>query len=101
MPYVATHVKVSWFVYVVRLSEDYTSEGRRRILFGRRPRGIGCGDYFKPSHLQSFYREHFGYQESDFPIAEAIASRTIALPFYSELPEPEVEYVVSQLRALL
>lgn len=101
VPYVAPHVKVSWFVYVIRLSEDYTSEDRRRILLELRQRGIGCSDYFKPIHLQPFYRELFGYQEGDFPVAEAIASRTIALPFYGELTEPEVEHVVSQLRALL
>jgi len=101
VPYVSPHVKMSWFVYVVRLSEDYSRAHRHRILLGLRERGIGCSNYFDPIHLQPFYRELFGYREGDFPVTEAIASRTIALPFHNELTESEIEFVVSQLRDLL
>jgi perosamine synthetase len=100
-PYAAPHVKVSWFVYVVRLADRYTREDRDRILYGLRERGIGCSNYFSPVHLQPFYRELFGYKPGDFPVTEGVADRTIALPFFNRLTEGEVEYVFSQLRDLL
>ncbi|MGQ9477797.1 MAG: DegT/DnrJ/EryC1/StrS family aminotransferase [Candidatus Bipolaricaulia bacterium] len=100
IPYVSPDVKMSWFVYVVRLSEDYSSEDRARILWGLKARGIGCSDYFPPIHLQPFYRE-LGYREGDYPITERVASRTIALPFYNNLTEREVDYVVQSLKELL
>lgn len=101
IPYVAPHVKMSWFVYVIRLSERYTRADRDRILQNLRQRGIGCSNYFSPIHLQPFYRKLFGYKPGDFPIAEHVAERTIALPFYNNLTEREIDYVVSQLKALL
>jgi len=100
-PYVAPHVRLSWFVYVVRLADSFTRADRDRILEGLRERGIGCGKYFSPIHLQPFYRELLGHRPGDFPVAEAVADRTIALPFHSRLTEEEVDYVVSKLKDLL
>jgi len=100
VPQVACGMKMSYFVYVIRLSDDYTSEDRARILQELQTRGIGCSDYFVPIHLQPVYRE-LGYREGDFPVTEAVAARTIALPFYNSLHAEEVDYVVSQLRELL
>jgi dTDP-4-amino-4,6-dideoxygalactose transaminase len=42
-----------------------------------------------------------GYGPGRFPVAEAAAERTIALPFYAALSEREVDEVVDTLRELL
>ena len=39
----------------------------------------------------------FGCRERDFPVTESIAARVIALPFYDNLAEEEVDYVVGIL----
>ncbi len=91
---------ISWFVFVVRLSDDYTPADRDRILEQLRARGIGCNVYFPPIHLQPFYRE-LGYGPGDFPITEALAARTIALPFHNHLTERDVDEVVRALHELL
>ncbi len=91
-------VKVSWFVYVVRLAAEFTQADRDTILRGLSEHGVGCRNYFAPIHLQPFYRERFGTTEGDFPIAEAAGARTIALPFYNELREDEIEYAVNTLK---
>ncbi|MCK4393527.1 DegT/DnrJ/EryC1/StrS family aminotransferase [Candidatus Bipolaricaulota bacterium] len=101
IPYVSPDVKIGWFVYVIRLSDQYTREDRDQILQKLKQRGIGCGNYFQPIHLQPFYRKMFGYKEGDFPITEHIASRTIALPFYNKLTEGEVDYVVESLAEIV
>ncbi len=101
IPYVAPYVKISWFVYVIRLGEEYTQADRDRILKELCAHGIGCSNYFSPIHLQPFYRELFGYKPGDFPVTESVAARTIALPFYNNLTEAQVDYVVTTLKALL
>jgi perosamine synthetase len=101
IPYAAAHVKVSWFVYVIRLADRYTQADRDRIIERLRDRGIQCGKYFSPIHLQPFYRKMFGYKLGDFPVTELVAARTVALPFYNALTEEQIDYIVSQLKALL
>lgn len=99
--YVSPDVRKSWFVYVIRLSDDFTREDRDRILQELKGRGIGCSNYFSPIHLQPFYRKMFSYKEGDFPVTEAIAARTIALPFYGNLAEEEIEFVCDHLKELI
>lgn len=88
---------ISWFVYVVRLQDEFSREDRDRILELLRQDGIGCNNYFAPIHLQDFYRSEFGYRRGDFPVTEHVADRTIALPFFNHLSADQVERVASSL----
>ena len=46
-------------------------------------------------------RETYGFAEGVCPVAEEIASRTLALPFYPQLEAEDQARVVETLRALL
>jgi perosamine synthetase len=93
--------KISWFVYVVRLSSKYSRADRDMVLKKLTQKGIGCSNYFSPIHLQPFYREKFGYKRGDFPVTEKISERTIALPFYNNLREAQIDYVCENLIAIV
>jgi len=101
IPYVAPNVKMSWFVYVIRLSEKYSQQDRDKIIEKMAKKGIQCGTYFQPIHLQPFYRKLYSYKSGDFPICESVAQRTIALPFHNNLKEREINYVVKNLRGII
>ena len=100
-PYVAAGVTMSWFVYVVRLDSRFSALDRARVMKGLQNEGIGCRDYFQPIHLQPFYRELLKTKEGDFPVTESVAERTIALPFYNQMTQNEVQTVVEALRDLV
>jgi len=91
----------SWFVYVILLDERFSREQRDDLLERLRLQGIGCSNYFPPIHLQPFYASTFGYRKGDFPVAESISDRTVALPFYGNLTEQDIAYVVRTLRSEL
>jgi perosamine synthetase len=101
LQHIPSDVEMSWFVFVVRLSDDYTQQDRDRILAELQARGVGCNNYFTPVHLQPFYREQWGHEPGDFPITEALAERTVALPFHNRVTEDDVSYAVKAFRALL
>jgi perosamine synthetase len=92
---------ISWFVFVVRMRDEFTREDRDRILETLRNAGIGCNNYFSPIHLQSFYRETFGYRRGDFPVTERVADRTIALPFFNQLTARQISIAVDALSAAI
>lgn len=101
LQHVAPGVDMSWFVFVIRLSDEYRQEDRNRFLETLRGRGIGCSNYFAPIHLQPFYMERFGFRAGDYPVCESVAARTIALPFHHELTEGDVDTVCRELCSLL
>jgi len=96
VPYIAYYVsKMSWFVYVVRLERGID---RNKVIKYLNEEGVQCKPYFTPIHLQPFYRKMFGYKEGDFPITEDVTGRTIALPFFNNLKEEQIDYVVNKLK---
>jgi len=101
VPSVAPEVDLSWFVYVMRLGESCGRMEGDEILAGLRQHGVRFRAYFPPAHLQSFYRKQFGYQEGMFPVAESVAAGTFALPFYGNLTQDQVDYVVACLREVV
>lgn len=90
--------RISWFVYVIRLADDFTREDRDQVLAYLRKQNIGCRNYFPPIHLQPLYKKLFGYGPGAFPITEHVGDRTISLPFYNQLTAGEIEYVCTSLK---
>ena len=96
LPFIApTTTRLSWFVYVIRLSQGIN---RDTVMEKLEKRGIPSRPYFTPIHLQPFYRQMFGYQVGDFPVTERVAERVLALPFYGGMEEEKVDYVCVNLR---
>jgi perosamine synthetase len=88
----------SWFVYVVQVPDGIDRDATIRAL---RERGIDSKPYLPAIHLMSFYRERFGHREGEFPVCEDVSRRSLALPFFPELTDGEVERVVIALREVL
>jgi perosamine synthetase len=92
---------MSWFVFVVRLAEDFTVERRDLILQRMQSRNIQVSNYFPPAHLMPFIAEKFGYKPGDFPVTESASASTIALPFHNHLTKDQVDIVCTTLKQLL
>jgi perosamine synthetase len=87
-----------WFVYVVQLPRGVDRDGSVRALGEL---GIPSKPYFPAIHLMSFYREKYGHREGEFPVCEDVAGRSIALPFFPQMSDAQVERVAEALRRVL
>ncbi|MDP2650481.1 MAG: DegT/DnrJ/EryC1/StrS family aminotransferase [bacterium] len=102
IPYIGSDIKMSWFVYVVRLNpEKFSKEDRDNVIQKLDQRGIHAREYFSPIHLEPLYIQMFGFKEGDFPITERVGARTVALPFHNNLTEEEINYVCNSLEQIL
>ena len=100
-PTAPANSRMSWFVYVARLTDEYTQDQRNTLLKKMLDRGIQVSNYFPPVHLQPFIAEKYSCKEGDMPVTDAVVKSTIALPFHNNLTAEEVELVCKELKACL
>ena len=83
-----------WFVFVVQLPRG---ADRPEVVHTLSQAGIQSKPYLPAIHLMSFYRERFGHRPGEFPVCEDVAARSLALPFFPEMKELQVERVARAL----
>jgi perosamine synthetase len=88
----------SWFVYVVTLAKEVD---RETVISSLTEHGVQTARYLPCIHLQAYMQERFGYRVGLCPVAEEIASRTLAIPFHARLEADDQAYVAGALRDAL
>ncbi len=88
IPHVANYGTHVYHQYTLRVEKN------RDVLRERlAEQGIPTMIYYpNPLHLHRPYNE--GYQETDFPHAEAAAKQTISLPIHSEMNEDQLGWII-------
>jgi perosamine synthetase len=84
----------SWFVFVVQLPEGVD---RKEVIGSLAKSGIASRAYLPCIHLLSPYRERYGFKGGEFPVAERVSERSLALPFFTSMTESQVDRVCMAL----
>lgn len=102
-PLISSIGRISWFVYPVLLSPDFSAKHRDWICQSLSQKGIASGRYFAPLHVQpvliahSFAQNTKGEGTRELRNTESVAERIIALPFFNELTNEEIHEVCGAL----
>jgi perosamine synthetase len=64
-------------------------------------RGIDTRLSFPPIHLQPYYQEKFGYNDSSYPISFKAWQRLINIPIWVGLSNENQDYVINSLREII
>ncbi len=70
---------------------------RDQLLDALAARRIGTGVHYRGVHLHPFYRDTYGLDPADFPVATDISERTLSLPLSPKVTEADQDDVVSAL----
>jgi perosamine synthetase len=87
-----------WFVFVVQLPEG---ADRDSVIASLAKQGIASRAYLPCIHLLPPYRERFGFVGGEFPVAERVSERSLALPFFTSMTEGQVDRVCTALAEAL
>lgn len=87
----------SWHLYVIRLNLQRLQIDRNKFIDELRSKGVGTSVHFIPLHIHPYYRETYGYQPDDFPIAYEAYKRIISLPIYAKMTDDDVKRVIKSV----
>jgi perosamine synthetase len=97
LPTTRNEVQHAWHLYVLRVCPGELSIHRNRLIEELKLRGIGTSVHFIPLHMHTYYRETFGYQLGDFPVAEDYFDRCLSLPLYAAMSDADQDRVIDAL----
>jgi dTDP-4-amino-4,6-dideoxygalactose transaminase len=86
--------KHSWHIYTPLLNNKTAHMSRDEFMAAMKEKNIGTGLHYRAVHLYPYYRECFGFQEGDFPHAEAVAERIVSLPLFPAMTDMEHDRVL-------
>ena len=87
----------SWFVFVVLVPPQLRGAARDQLIKHLQSKNIGCAHYFPALHLQPYLQRLLKHRKGDFPVAETIADRSLAIPFHHRLTLRDQERVVKAI----
>ncbi len=89
-----TQMRHAWHLYMLRLNLEHLSIDRARFIEELKKRNIGTSVHFIPLHIHPYYRETYGYQPEDYPVAYHEYQREISLPIYSRMTDADINDVI-------
>jgi perosamine synthetase len=100
-PSVRANVKPAWHLYPIRVNPGRLTADRAQIFRALRAENIGVNVHYIPVHLHPYYRERFGYQGGEYPVAEAAYEQLISLPMFHGMEEQDVEDVIEAVKKVM
>ncbi len=100
-PTVEVNIQHAWHLYVIQLKLNSLRIPRNAFIQQLASAGIGTSVHYRPLHMQPFYRQAYGYQDNDFPVARAAFERMISLPIYPKMTNGDVRYVVDTVNQIV
>ncbi len=101
LPAVRPDVVHAWHLYVIQVDIERLIINRNDFIKALNGAGIGTSVHYLPLHMHPLYRDRFGYQPSDLPVAQSAFDRIISLPVYPTMTDSEVDYVINTVRSIV
>ena len=97
LPPVPTDRIPSWHLFPIRLNLQKLSIDRAEVIEELRHLGVSSSVHWRPLHLHPYYRNTFGWQPDQFPVATREWLRLVSLPIYPTMTNDERRHVVDSV----
>jgi UDP-2-acetamido-2-deoxy-ribo-hexuluronate aminotransferase len=92
LPYTEKEATPVWYVFSMQC------EKRDYLQAFLHENGIGTSIYYPiPAHLQECFK-YLGYKKGDFPVAEKLCEKALALPIFIGMNDNLIEYVCENIK---
>lgn len=94
------NVKTALHLFTLKFELKKWRISRNEIIDKLIEMGISIAVHYKPIHLFTYYQKRYGYSPGNFPEAEKLYNSTISLPFYPDLKNNEINYIISVISSI-
>ncbi len=100
LPFIKPDRRTAWHLFIIKLNPQMLDFDRNEFIDRLSERGIKTSVHFIPIHYHPYYQK-IGYRKGMYPMAEAVYHRSVSLPFYPQMTEDDVKYVVENIKDII
>lgn len=90
----------AWQAYVVYVDPDKAPMPRNELMEKLQQAGISTRPGTHAVHMLGYYREKYGLNDSDYPVARDCNNHSMAIPLHNRMNAEDYAYIVEILRSL-
>ena len=91
LPVIKNNRETSWHLFVIKV------DNRDNVIEQLKQREVGCSVHFIPVHKHPYYKDRYGYKDSDYPVANRVFECSLSLPIYPDMNDEEIDYVIKNV----
>jgi dTDP-4-amino-4,6-dideoxygalactose transaminase len=88
-------------LYPLRIDFSHLRIDRDRFIQALKAEHISANVHYRPVHAMSYFRDTYGYEPYDFPVAYNSFTQEVSLPLYPHMSDEDVNDVIEALIKLL
>lgn len=98
---IPSNVKSNYYKYVALLDEGIERTEVKKALKEKHGVSLSGEVYELPCHLQPIFKDLYGFEGGEFPVAEDLCKRQICLPIFATMTDEEAKYVIDSLKEVI
>ena len=91
----------AWHLYAVQIDFAGIGKSRAQVMKELLERGVGTQVHYIPVHLQTYYRDKYGYAPGKCPNAEIFYGRCLSLPLFPSMSDSDVAQVIDAVQEVI
>ena len=99
-PFEQPGLESAFHLYVLQIDFQQINKSRTQVFEELKSKNIGTQVHYIPVHTQPYYRNKFGYNWGDCPIAEKYYQHALSIPLYPKMSDFDVKHVIESIRDL-
>jgi len=88
-------------LFPLRIDFSHLSIDRDRFIIALAAENVSSNVHYIPVHVMSYYRNTYGYEPYDFPVAYTSSIHEVTLPLYPQMSDSDVQDVIEAVTKLL
>lgn len=89
------NIRNAYHLYTLRINKAKCGISRDEFLSKMQKMNIGCGVHYLAIPQHPYYKNTFGFQESDYPNAVEYGTETVSIPISAKINEDDMRDVIN------
>ncbi|HUV46103.1 MAG TPA: DegT/DnrJ/EryC1/StrS aminotransferase family protein [Dehalococcoidia bacterium] len=98
---IPSSVKSNYYKYTAILDNGIDRASLKRELKEKYKVNLSGEVYELPCHLQPIFKDLYGFNGGEFPVAEDLCRRQICLPVFATMTDEQAKYTIDSLKKVL